>query len=264
MALPLWNETAHRPWPLPDRPWVARQDWIDLTFLHWRVAPEVMREHVPEPLELDLFAGSAWVGVVPFRMDRVRFRCTPLVPGLSSFPELNVRTYVKYRGKGGIFFLSLDVASRLMSWVGRRFFHLPYRLARMDHARIGNGWSYRSARCSEDSGRFVFEAEETDRGAPYFASSGTTEHFLTERYCFFAVTRAHGVIRGDVHHTPWPLRSATVTIEENTMLDFLGISPKQPPQLVHASSGVQVVGWKPCGARRGRGLLDPQGSAGGN
>src|SRR5687768_11161807 len=87
--------TSHRPWPMPDRPWVMTQTWHDLLFSHWPVDPAMIRAHVPTGLELDLFDGRAWIGVVPFHMTNVAPRAVPALPGLSAFPELNVRTYVR-------------------------------------------------------------------------------------------------------------------------------------------------------------------------
>ena len=91
----LADHLDHRPYPLPDAPWVMHQAWCDFLFLHWRVDAAVLRQIVPEPLELHLHEGDAWVGVIPFHMTDVRPRGTVNVPGISAFPELNVRTYVK-------------------------------------------------------------------------------------------------------------------------------------------------------------------------
>jgi len=81
-----------RSWPPPSSPWVMKMDWHDLLFMHYRVPEEQLRLLIPEPLEIDTFDGSAWIGIVPFRMTGVAPRLVPPIPGLSSFPELNVRT----------------------------------------------------------------------------------------------------------------------------------------------------------------------------
>jgi uncharacterized protein len=87
------SEAAHRPWPLPDSPWFIAQSWEKLLFAHWRVPEPALREVVPSELPIDSFDGSAWIGVTPFRVRALRLRGTPPVPGLSSFCEVNVRTY---------------------------------------------------------------------------------------------------------------------------------------------------------------------------
>src|SRR6478736_184531 len=113
MKSAILRQTAHRPWSLPDGPWTMTQTWHDLLFAHWRIRLDVMRPLVPRELEIDTFDGSAWIGVVPFRMSAVRMRGLPPVPGASAFPELNVRTYVRYGGRAGVWFFSLDAESAL-------------------------------------------------------------------------------------------------------------------------------------------------------
>src|SRR5215204_1340935 len=90
----LVNHTSHRLWPPPSTPWIMRQTWYDLLFAHWPISPEVMRRFVPPQLQLDTFNDSAWIGVVPFGTTNVAPRGVPNIPALSTFPELNVRTYV--------------------------------------------------------------------------------------------------------------------------------------------------------------------------
>src|SRR5438477_2611898 len=102
------------------------QTWNDLLFAHWPITPEVLRSLVPEALQLDKFDGRCWVGVSPFYMTGVRPRFAPPIPGVSAFPELNVRTYVSVDKKSGVYFFSLDAASRLAVWTARATFHLPY------------------------------------------------------------------------------------------------------------------------------------------
>src|SRR5215470_11526964 len=150
--LSIFDYIAHRPWPLPTSPWIMAQSWHDLLFAHWPVDPAVLRSRIPAKLTIDTFDGSAWLGIVPFRMSGVRLRATPALPWLSAFPELNVRTYVTAEGKPGVFFFSLDAANPVAVAAARRFFHLPYFRARMSCRPDGDGIRYASQR--------------THRGAP--------------------------------------------------------------------------------------------------
>ncbi|HZN65846.1 MAG TPA: DUF2071 domain-containing protein [Tepidisphaeraceae bacterium] len=126
--------TDRRPWPTPSRPWAMRMDWHELLFMHWKVPSKLLRPHVPQTLNIEVCEGFAWVGVVPFRMTNVRPRFVPPVPGMSAFPELNVRTYVVPRGtneKPGVWFFSLDATNPLAVRVARWSYHLPYFDARI-------------------------------------------------------------------------------------------------------------------------------------
>src|SRR5437764_14098290 len=117
---------AHRTAPMPTGPWIMTQTWHELLFAHWPIAPEKIRPLIPSVFTLDTFEGEAWVGVVPFRMSNVRPRWVPPMPGLSAFPELNVRTYVTIHGIPGVYFFSLDAGNPIAVAAARTVFHLPY------------------------------------------------------------------------------------------------------------------------------------------
>ena len=137
-------ETAHRPWPLPARAWLMGQTWYSLLFAHWAVRPEALRPLIPQPLELDLREGQAWLGVTPFVVGGLRLRGTPPLPWLSRFPELNVRTYVDYGAHPGIYFFSLDAARLAAVAAARRAYRLPYFHAEMSARHQGGKVHYES------------------------------------------------------------------------------------------------------------------------
>ena len=147
----------HRPWALPMRPWVMQQRWHSLLFAHWPIAAEEIAARCRDGLVVDGFGGEAWIGVVPFAMDRIRFRGLGSVPGASRFAELNLRTYVREERTGtpGVFFFSLDAANPAAVMAARLWFHLPYYWARMSAETNGGTVDYASARLlSEDPVNF--------------------------------------------------------------------------------------------------------------
>ena len=214
------------------------QSWNDLLFAHWPVAPEALRPLVPSVLPLDTYNGDCWLAVTPFHMTGVRPRFAPPLPGLSAFPELNVRTYVNYGGKPGVFFFSLDAGSRLAAWAARATYHLPYFHARMSVAER-DGWiSYHCihSRDAEFHGRYRPSAPVQLR------HPGTLEHWLTERYCLYTVFR-DAVYRAEIHHAQWPLQDAEAEISTNTMAAAAGIDlPKAAPRL-HFARKLEVLIW---------------------
>ena len=125
------NETSHRPWAMPDRPWAMTQTWHDLLFAHWPVAVDKLRPLVPPAFELDTFSRQTWIGVVPFYMTNVAPRGVPAVSWVSEFPELNVRTYVRIGDRPGVYFFSLDAGSALAVKTARLLLNLPYFSATM-------------------------------------------------------------------------------------------------------------------------------------
>lgn len=219
--------------------------WLDLAFLHWPVEPEKLRPLIPDSLTLDTFDGQAWVGVVPFRMAKVRVRLTPPVPTAYDFAELNVRTYVRRKDRPGVWFISLDAASRLAVIGARVGCNLPYFKAEMDWRRAGEVTSYRSRRTHRGAAPAEFEAHYGPTGPVALAAAGTLAHWLTERYCLFTVGWKGRVSQLDVHHRPWPLQPGMAEIKTNSMARAGGITLPDCPPLVHYAAGVDVVAWPP-------------------
>ena len=240
------GETGHRPWPLPDRPWVMGQTWERLLFAHWAVDPALLAAVVPAEVPLDVVDGRAWVGVTPFEVKGLRIRGSAPPPVLSSFPEINVRTYVTVDGQPGIHFFSLDTSSRLGVETARRAYRLPYFKARQ---RFDDDGAFASRRVHRDGPPADFLATYRPLGEPAPAASGSLDHFLTERYCLYTLDEQRGVHRGEIHHRPWPIQAADADIELNTMGEQIGIDLSETP-LLHYAHRQDVVFWplQPAGS----------------
>jgi uncharacterized protein len=215
------------------------QTWHDLLFAHWPLAEAVMRPLVPSQLTLDTFDGQCWVGVIPFHMSGVRARRLPAFPGLSRFPELNVRTYVTYGGKPGVYFFSLDAANLPAVWAARKFYHLPYFYAAMTSEDVGGNIHYHSRRYHSKA---EFRGSYRPTGDSRLADKGSIEQWFTERYCLYTTHRGQ-VYRGEIHHAPWPLHPAEAKIEIESTAIAAGISlPDTAPHLLFARR-LQVLIW---------------------
>ena len=171
-------------------------------------------------------------------------RGLPDVPGVSAFPELNLRLYVHVDGKPGVWFVSLDAASRLAVWGARRFFHLPYFHADMEAREEGGRVVYRSVRRTGGP-RVAFRGSYGPTSEVIEARPGSLEHFLTERYCLYARAPDGGIVRVDIHHRPWSLQRASAELAENTVGEAQGIPLTGPPALLHFSRRLDVVNWWP-------------------
>lgn len=231
--------------------------WSSLTFIHWRVDASVLRMLIPAGLGVDEFDGTAWVGLVPFTMPLVRHVGWPKVPTMSAFHECNVRTYVTPvdgpRGgngpshdvaESGVWFFSLDAASRLAVWGARRFWNLPYFFSRIDLRKDGERTDYRVARRRNAAATLDCSWEVAEALPP--ALPGSLEYFLTERYALYTVSRHGRLMRGRVEHRPWPLRRARVTSINEGLVSAAGIrvmgDPLKPDHIMAADS-VDVLGW---------------------
>jgi uncharacterized protein YqjF (DUF2071 family) len=238
----------HRPWPVPREPWVMAQTWEHLLFAHWPVPVRTMAARVPKGLSIDVFDGSAWLAVTPFRVRRLRLRGTPAVPGLSDFHEVNVRTYVIVEDKPGVFFFSLDADTLLGVYTARLWYRLPYFFATALLDPTDRPVAFSSARThsgAPDAKLGVrYRPVEPVRPAP----RGSLEWWLTERYCLYTVDDDGTVHRAEIHHTPWPLQRAEAEIETNTMAVPIDLDLRARPALLHYAERLDVRVWRPARA----------------
>lgn len=223
------------------------QSWQTLLFAHWRVDPAALRALVPAPLDLDLRDGSAWIGVTPFRLSGLRIRMLPPAPGASEFPELNLRTYVRYSGRPGVFFFSLDAASRLAVAGARLFFRLPYHTAEMA-MELTQGWTRFSSR--RPDGTAPFTARYRRAGSAFPPEPGSLEAFLTERYALFTVLRNGKVLRADIHHGPWPLQPGEGEVAADALASAAGVPLPDDDPILHFSARQDTLVWPPVAAEQ--------------
>ena len=235
--------TTDRTWELPKHPWIMRMTWSELLFAHWPVDPSVLAPLLPQGLSLDIREDTAWIGVVPFLMSDIAPRCCPAIPKLSRFLELNVRTYVTYAGKPGVWFFSLDAANKIAVRAARATFNLPYMDANMllnkDESELISYQSERTHRCEAPA---TFDASYQAIGETSHALPGTHEHWLTARYCLYSADRQGRLYRGEIDHAPWSLSPANCEERQNTMCAPLGIDLVGRPHLLVAQP-IRVRAW---------------------
>jgi len=254
----------------PDSRLAGYHVWSDLLFAHWRVPAETIQALLPPDLTVDTWGGSAWVGLVPFYMSRIRPWWAPAIPGVSWFCETNVRTYVHFRGKDpGVWFFSLDASNSLAVRTARWGWHMPYFRADMTLKRSEQRVEYASRRLwpgpAGAGTRIVIERGElqdsdatlapgahssppspapgqptSGHRATGYSLPGSFEHFLIERYIMYAAPAPGMLLKGHVHHTPYPVRSARLLEFEQSLLPAVGIPVSPTPDHVAYSDGVQV------------------------
>jgi uncharacterized protein YqjF (DUF2071 family) len=216
------------------------QRWRDLLFLHWEIDPAELAGTLPDGLELDTYEGRAYAGLVAFTMRDVVPWWSPSVPGVSHFHELNLRTYVIGAGEPGVWFFSLDAANALAVTIARTRWRLPYFKAAMHLEVLGERVRYASVRRWPAPLPAHFAASYAIGEALPEPAPGSFEHFLVERYLLFARGGCGTLLRGQVHHRPYPVCSARVDALEHSMLRAAGLSqPGTPPHVLY-SPGVDV------------------------
>lgn len=248
----------------PAGPPIMHQIWDELLFLHWRMPPVLLEPLIPSGLELDTIDGSAWISVTPFTMRGVRPSFAPALPMVSSFHELNVRTYVVGDGVPGVWFFSLDASNSVAVLFARLGFSLPYYRASMSLLRDEDGTvrfsSHRNHRDAPEAGLDakwrrlpLHHPEGTYAGAGHegtvgdgigrVAEPGTLEFFLIERYCLYSLRGDQGR-RARIFHKPWRVTDAEVLSLHSTMIESHGLTTPDTEPLVQAQTdALEVEVW---------------------
>ncbi|MDQ3814719.1 MAG: DUF2071 domain-containing protein [Armatimonadota bacterium] len=231
---------------------VMRPHWHHLLFLHWAVAPEQLRPFLPPGLELDLYEGRAYAGLIPFTMTGVRPVWAPRFPGrfnYEDFHEINVRTYVRRAGGDpGVWFFSLDAANALAVRAARVWYKLPYHYARIsltiNEAEREEGVEapiidYSSERLWPGPTPATCAVRYRPTGVPAPAQAGTLEHFLVERYILYSYARGH-LFSGRVHHAPYSLQGAELHELEESLVAAAGITHGDEVPIAYYAREVDV------------------------
>ena len=230
----------------PDATVVMHQNWHHLLFLHWEVPAEELQKLIPPELTIDTHEGKAYVGLIPFTMTGVRPILTPPLPWISSFHEVNVRTYVHLRGRDpGVWFFSLDASSSIAVAAARAAYKLPYFHSAIDFFASNEAITTIDFVSHRDDPSGNGPANLRTRYRPMegivtHASPGTIEHFLVERYILYTTDEDHRLHRARVHHQPYPVQRAEVDDLEETLIWAAGIRRSGAQPLRHYASEVNV------------------------
>ncbi len=214
----------------PSSPVIMKQDWTHLLFLHWEIPPSTIQATLPPGLTVDTFKGRAFLGIVPFFMEKVRPSYLPPVPGISWFQELNLRTYVyDEQGRPGVWFYTLDCNQWLAVKCARALFGLPYQHAQMTSTRKNGNLIYSSKRQGDDTLQtFTYPITQTQ---PKTAEPKSLEFFLLERYRLFSVDRTQRISSGLVHHQPYQFQKIEITDYSTQLFTLCGFKEPQTPPL---------------------------------
>jgi uncharacterized protein YqjF (DUF2071 family) len=219
------------------------QKWSNLSFLHFAVEPQEIQRTLPPSLTVDTFPDEtgkemAWVGFVPFEIDQLSFNPKFVIPFPQSFLETNVRTYVhRNRKDPGVWFYSLDAASKLACNAARLWFGLPYWPARMTLEFHGNELVYEGKRLDLDGPEYrvhVRIGDKLDDPQP-----GEFLFFLIERYLLYSFYRGK-IHTGRVFHAPYSLYEMGLESVDESLVKAAGLN-RGPFTSLLFSPGVDVT-----------------------
>ncbi|HEU4963839.1 MAG TPA: DUF2071 domain-containing protein [Bacilli bacterium] len=226
---------------MPDK-WQVYQEFQNVVFCHYPLDTEVLRPHVPQELPLDAFEGKAYVSLVGLLLRDCHLRWNKLFP--LNFQQLNVRTYVTIDGKPGVYFLSMDANSWLMTTVGRVFYDMAYYHAQASSKQDGEWTTYRYQRKGADPNPPRFDVRFRPTGEPFEAQPGSLEQFLAERYWMYQVDKDGSIYAGELFHPHWKMRKAEAIVEHNSMTAPYGFALPEEEMVAYFSKGVPTVSKK--------------------
>ena len=229
---------------LKDQP-IFFQNWNHLLFLHWKFSAEVLQERLPPGLRVDLWNGSAYLGIIPFMMNGLRpsFACS--VPGISDFMEINLRTYVRdEHNRPGVWFFSLDTQNTLGNWIAQKFFHLNYRFAETSFINHSSDLHECSVDFPDDKfDTQVFKWSESSETFNPSKNPESLEFFLTERYRLFTYNKPeHQLFSGRIEHRPYSLNIPNLESFDSGLITHNGFDRSSigDPDSILSSKGTQV------------------------
>jgi uncharacterized protein YqjF (DUF2071 family) len=228
----IFNSKEHRPWELPSHKWKYYQEWNDAIFLHWKVDAHELIKFIPKDLEIDTFQESAWVSMVAFDMKNTRPFFLPPFSPISDFHEINIRTYVKFKEKPCVYFLSIEGGRKISCWIAKKMSNLPYQYSKMKRL---NG-KYAATNVSNNT-QFDIEFKIGDE----LKEKSDLDKFLTERYALVQESQ-NQLNYFEIHHIEWPIHQLKIQSLEIKYPKFESII-HSTPDLVHYSPGVQVLAW---------------------
>src|SRR5262245_36756931 len=237
-------QNSNRSFPPPHAPWSFRQTWRDILFAHWRLPAAQLQLLLPRRMQLDTFDGHAWLSVVALRVTDSAPRFVTAVPWLSSFYEVNLRTYITYEGRPAIYFLSLDASQPFVVRLARASVGLAYFDANIEMSRSDESIFVQSIRKDRRAPRAIFAATYRLQEGTFRPTFGTLASWLTDRYCSYSV-RGRSIVREETHHAPWLLAPVRLDIHENSLFEAFGIDVSGPPDLVHFSRRQDTLLWLP-------------------
>ncbi len=222
---------------------VMLQGWYDLTALHWRYEADEVQRLLPPGFTVDTFDGSAWVGLIPFHMRRIRIPGLPALGRWSTFPETNIRTYiVDPAGRRGVWFFSLDITRLVSALVARVAYRLPYCWAAMTISGTGEGdGAVRRYTSHRRWPRGEAASTLSVRVGPRIADAeiGGLDHFLSARWALGTTFGRHPMW-AQVAHPPWPLHAAEVVECDESLVAAVGLPAPRGAALARWSPGVEV------------------------
>lgn len=222
--------------------WIMSQQLQDVLFLHWEVPAHWLISRLPAELKLDLYEGKAWISVVLLKAVGTHIRGMPVMPGMQTFLQVNVRTYVRYGKRRGVYFFSMDSNSRVAVQATSLGGFLPYRHSHIKMKNYNRRIVFESSRSGKVNTSEQIKLVYKPRNA--IIESTALERWLTERYSLWTKPKER-LYRLDISHPPWQLQYVEGDIHINTLAHFLPEQLHCMLPIAHYCNSMEVLLYAP-------------------
>jgi len=225
------------------RPFLTAR-WSNLAIVTYEVPPALLEPHLPAGLELDRRAGAAFASIVAF--DFLDTRVWGVAwPGSRTFPEINLRFYVRRGERRGVVFIREFVPRPAVAWLARAVYNEPYLVAPIESGVADEAAAIVTIRRLRCRGRsHVIEVTGTKPARR--PAEDSQEHFFKEHQWGYGRDRRGRTLVYEVRHPAWdvyPVRSWTLDLDwaqvYGTPWRFLS-SEKPASVILAAGSAVSV------------------------
>ncbi|MDR6764415.1 uncharacterized protein YqjF (DUF2071 family) [Flavobacterium sp. 2755] len=228
----LLAHTGNRQYELPKEKWKYFQQWHHTLLLHWQVPVPFLKENIPSGLQLDTFNNAGWVSIAAFEVKDMRLRNFPLLPYISNFQEINLRTYVTRNGIPGIYLFSIETNKLIEVLFSRLFIGLPYEKSKMKQL------PYHIAAENKKRNNFL-DILIWQKGN--VIQKTALDFWLTERHALYEVKNKK-IFRFDIHHKEWKLRKIDISITD-IRYNFGKYKITVKPDKIQYAEKLDVVLW---------------------
>lgn len=191
-----------------------RARWQHLAMLNYEVDSKILRPHLPEGVELDLYEDRCFVSLVGFMFLETRLMGIP-IPGHRNFEEVNLRFYVKRQVKDevrrGVVFIKELVPRFALAFVARLVYNENYVALPMSHSIDEEALRENkpaSVRYSWNIGTDEEYLEVRTSDAPFLPEPGSHEQFIIEHYWGYSRQKNLRTLEYEVTHPPWQVYAA--------------------------------------------------------
>lgn len=217
---------------------IVKQKWENSLYMHWEYNQQELQKLLPDGLELDTFQNKAYLSVIALQSNNSKLECIPfdLPASMTSFNKISIRTYVKYNGQKGIYYIDSHSDSFLTSFISNKFLNMPCNKSNIQFAKEKNKFAYKA-----NVFNLEFKVNRT-KNKPQEVTKNTINHFVLNRDIIFTTDKNNNIISRQIEHQNIKYQESSIldlSIEELLKTNNLSIE-NNPPKRIHYINSLET------------------------